>query len=129
MAWRPDNDWLLRAGKFRVPLFLFSETQDIGTSHDMARLPNDSYTLNPTSDFTGPVRHAHLAAGRTRAVGRPLFGLCQHQLPALGAGRPAAPLPPGPFFNDVKARATGVVLTLRDPASRRAWATTAFRSS
>jgi hypothetical protein len=107
IAWRPDNDWLLRAGKFRVPLFLFSETQDIGTSRDMARLPNDSYTLNPVSDFTGPVRIAHLAMGCARVVGRPLFGLRKHQLPALGAERAAA------------GAAVGSVLLRREGACQR----------
>lgn len=116
LAWRPDNDWLLRAGKFRVPLYLFSETLDIGTAHDMARLPNDSYTLNPTSDFKG-LYGTHTWQLGARELSADLYSgsantsyrrWVQDGLPPL--------LPPGPFFNDVKARATGVVLTLRDPA-------------
>lgn len=114
VAWRPDNDWLLRAGKFRVPLFLFSETLDVGTSHGMARLPNDTYTLNPTSDFTGAYGthtwqlgqrelSADLYSGSTNTSYRRWI---QDGVPPL--------LPAGPFYNDVKAHATGLVLTLRD---------------
>ena len=116
VAWRPDNDWLLRAGRFRVPMFLFSETQDIGTAHDMAQLPNDSYSLNPTSDFNGLYGthtwqigarelSADLYAGRAGATYR--YWL-QDGVPGLVA--------PGPLYNDVQVRAKGLVLTLRDPA-------------
>lgn len=116
VGWRPHNDWLLRAGKFRVPLFLFSEAQDVGTAYDMLRLPNDTYTLNPTSEFTG-------------AYGTRTWQLGQRELSAdfysgsadtryrrwLQDGAPPL-LPAGVAFVDVRPRATGFVLTLRDPA-------------
>lgn len=116
VGWRPHNDWMLRAGKFRVPLFAYSETQDVGTSHDMARLPNDTYTLIPTADFTG------LYGTRTWQ-----FGLRELSLD-LYAGRADTsyrrwlqeglpPMqPPGAFYNDIDARARGLVLTWRDPS-------------
>lgn len=53
VSWRPDNDWLLRVGKFRVPLYLHSETQDVGTTFDTATLPVEVYSQSPTNDFTG----------------------------------------------------------------------------
>lgn len=53
VAWRPDNDWLLRLGKARVPLYLYSESLDIGVAYDMARMPYEVYSLSPTNDFTG----------------------------------------------------------------------------
>lgn len=53
LSWRPSNDWLLRAGKFRVPLYLHSETQDVGTTFDFAALPVEVYSQSPTNDFTG----------------------------------------------------------------------------
>ena len=34
VAWRPNNDWLLRAGKMRVPLYFHSESLDVGVAHD-----------------------------------------------------------------------------------------------
>lgn len=30
LSWRPDNDWLLRLGKQRVPIFLNAENRDVG---------------------------------------------------------------------------------------------------
>lgn len=52
-AWRPNNDWQLRAGKQRVPLFLNSENLDVGQTYALARLPSEVYALSPTNDFTG----------------------------------------------------------------------------
>lgn len=53
VAWRPSDDWLLRAGKMRLPLYLHSEALDVGISHDMARLPSEMYSIAPANDFTG----------------------------------------------------------------------------
>lgn len=53
VAWRPDNDWLIRAGKLRVPFFLRSEHLDVGSTYTEARLPAEVYTMVPTNDFQG----------------------------------------------------------------------------
>lgn len=53
VSWRPDNDWLLRIGKLRVPAYLNSENIDVGATFDYARLPYEMYSVTPTSDFTG----------------------------------------------------------------------------
>jgi len=53
VSWRPDNDWLLRLGKQRLPLYLNSESVDVGQTYDFARLPNDYYGLMPSNEFTG----------------------------------------------------------------------------
>ncbi|MBI5259462.1 MAG: hypothetical protein HY855_23375 [Burkholderiales bacterium] len=53
IGWRPSNDWLLRVGKLRAPLFLRSEHLDVGQTYPEARLPAEIYDLAPTSDFTG----------------------------------------------------------------------------
>ncbi len=53
LSWRPDNDWLLRAGKQRLPLYLNSESVDVGQTYDFARLPQDFYGLMPSNEFTG----------------------------------------------------------------------------
>lgn len=65
LSWRPDNEWLLRLGKLRVPLYLNSENTDVGATFDFARLPTEMYStaLTPTTDFTG------LSAGWTRPLG------------------------------------------------------------
>jgi hypothetical protein len=52
-AWRPDNDWLVRAGKMRLPLYLNSESLDVGVASDMARLPYEVYSIAPTNDVKG----------------------------------------------------------------------------
>lgn len=53
VAWRPDNDWQLRAGKQRVPMFLNSENMDVGQTYALARLPVEVYALSPVNDFAG----------------------------------------------------------------------------
>lgn len=53
LSYRPTNDWLLRAGKMRVPLYLHSENMDVGATFDYARLPTEMYSIAPTTDFTG----------------------------------------------------------------------------
>ncbi|MBA4108702.1 MAG: hypothetical protein C0487_03780 [Leptothrix sp. (in: Bacteria)] len=52
-SWRPNNDWLLRVGKLRIPLYLSSENLDVGQSYDFARLPTEMYSIAPTTDVTG----------------------------------------------------------------------------
>jgi hypothetical protein len=53
LSWRPGNDWLVRLGKQRVPLYLNSENRDVGQTYDFARLPIEMYGLSPTTDLTG----------------------------------------------------------------------------
>jgi hypothetical protein len=52
-AWRPADGLLLRAGRLRTPLYLYSEVLDVGVAHDMARLPVEMYSLAPTDDVIG----------------------------------------------------------------------------
>jgi hypothetical protein len=53
LSYRPTNDWLIRAGKQRIPLYLYSETVDVGVTYDFARLPTEMYSISPSNDFTG----------------------------------------------------------------------------
>ncbi|MBB1125217.1 outer membrane protein [Thiospirillum jenense] len=53
LSWRPSNDWLLRAGKLRLPLMHYSANSDVGMTFDFARLPIEVYSLMPTTDVTG----------------------------------------------------------------------------
>ena len=53
VSWRPNNDWLLRVGKQRVPLFLNAENRDVGQTYAFARLPAEVYALSPTTDHAG----------------------------------------------------------------------------
>lgn len=53
LAWRPNNDWLLRAGRFRVPLYMHSQTLDLDVASPFARAPREMYSVSPTDDFSG----------------------------------------------------------------------------
>jgi hypothetical protein len=53
VSWRPDNDWLVRVGKQRLPLFLNTENRDVGQTYDLLRLPSEVYAVAPTTDLTG----------------------------------------------------------------------------
>ncbi len=53
VSWRPNNDWLVRVGKLRVPIYLYSENMDVGTTYDVARLPYEVYSLSPSNDLNG----------------------------------------------------------------------------
>lgn len=115
LAWRPHNDWLLRAGKFRVPLFLFSEVQDVGTAYDMLRLPNDTYTLNPTSDVTGAYGTRTWQFGLRELSADFYSGSADTRYRRWLQDGALPVLAPGATFIDVRPRATGLILTLRDP--------------
>lgn len=53
IAYRPSNDLLIRVGKQRVPLYLFSESLDVGATYDFAHLPSEMYSIAPTTDYLG----------------------------------------------------------------------------
>lgn len=53
LSWRPSNDWLVRIGKQRIPLYLYSQTYNVGVTYDFARLPTEMYSISPSNDFIG----------------------------------------------------------------------------
>jgi len=53
LSWRPTNDWLIRVGRVRVPLYLNSENIDVGATFDFARLPAEVYTTSQATDGDG----------------------------------------------------------------------------
>lgn len=114
IAWRPDNDWLLRAGKARVPLYLYSESLDVGVASDMARLPHEMYSITPTNDFTGLyLTRSFVVAGRDISVD----GYAgQTDATARMWVRDGLPpfVQPGAYFKTVNVKIRGLVLTSRD---------------
>jgi hypothetical protein len=116
VAWRPDNDWLLRAGKLRLPLYLHSESLDVGVAHDMARLPYEMYSLAPTNDVTG------LRVSRSFQLGEQDISVDAYS----GRAKPVARFwlrdgappdaPAGAFFKKVDVSISGLVVTGRDPS-------------
>lgn len=53
LSWRPSDDWLIRAGKIRLPLMLNTENNDVGATFDFARLPQEVYSISPMTDIVG----------------------------------------------------------------------------
>lgn len=113
VGWRPADDWLLRAGRLRVPLFLHSESMDVGVTHDMAQLPPSMYSIAPTTDFDG------LAAAKTWALGEHDLSLDAYHGKAstfarLGFrdGVPGV-VPAGATYRSIDVRSSGLALTLR----------------
>ncbi|MBQ0929296.1 hypothetical protein [Ideonella alba] len=120
VAWRPDNDWLLRLGRMRVPFFLRSEQLDVGQTYDEARLPTEFYSLAPTSDFNGLnlSRSLWLADGELSIdgyVGQTTLAKRSWQREAVPSPVPGqAPLvSAGPQFRSADVDALGGVLTWR----------------
>ncbi|WP_157268922.1 hypothetical protein [Azohydromonas aeria] len=114
-AWRPGNDWLLRAGKLRVPFMLRSEQLDVGQTYDEARVPAEVYQLLPANDFTG----AHVTRNWSLDAGELSLDLYRGSSPLqnrnrvwLREGIPGA-LPAGVRFNDLEITVQGAVLTWR----------------
>ncbi|MCZ4313308.1 hypothetical protein O4H66_07815 [Comamonadaceae bacterium G21597-S1] len=64
VSWRPTNDWLVRVGKQRIPLYLYSQTYNVGTTYEFARLPMEMYSISPSNDFVG------LSASKTWEMNR-----------------------------------------------------------
>ena len=50
---RPENDWLLRLGRVRPPVFINTQNAEVGVTYDTARLPAEVYTLSPVYDVDG----------------------------------------------------------------------------
>ncbi len=53
LSYRPTNDWLIRVGKVRIPLYLNSQNMDVGVTYDAIRLPNEVYSLSPEDNALG----------------------------------------------------------------------------
>ena len=53
VSFRPSNDWLLRLGRVRPPVFLNTQNAEVGVTYDTARLPAEVYSLSPVYDVDG----------------------------------------------------------------------------
>ncbi len=131
VAWRPDNDWLVRAGKMRLPLYLHSESLEVGVATDMARLPHEVYSIAPTNDVKG------LFVTRSFTVGEHDISLDAYSgrtnVDARLWTRDGAPpfVPAGAYFKTVTVDVSGLLVTGRDPSLnwRLALHTTKTRST
>ncbi|MFT3858252.1 MAG: hypothetical protein QM742_12390 [Aquabacterium sp.] len=110
VSWRPDNDWLLRVGKQRVPLFLNAENRDVGQTYDFARLPAEVYGLSPTTDLIG----AYVSRAWLPEMGETTLDVFagEANMTARAHSRDL-----GPIYTPVKTRVQGLALTLRQEAA------------
>jgi hypothetical protein len=53
VSFRPTNDWLIRVGRVRPPVFLNTQNAEVGVTYDQARLPAELYTVSPVYDTDG----------------------------------------------------------------------------
>lgn len=53
VSWRPTNEWQVRVGKQRIPMYLNAENLEVGQTYDYVRLPTEMYAMSPTFDMTG----------------------------------------------------------------------------
>ena len=53
LSWRPSGDWLFRLGKQRIPLYLYSQTYNVGVTYDFVRPPIEMYSISPNNDYVG----------------------------------------------------------------------------
>lgn len=53
LSFRPDNEWLLRVGRVRPPVFFNTQNAEVGVTYDQARLPVEVYSLSPVYDIDG----------------------------------------------------------------------------
>lgn len=53
LSYRPSNSLLMRAGKLRMPFYLYAENMDVGATYSQARMPNELYSLAPSMDSNG----------------------------------------------------------------------------
>ena len=53
VSYRPADDWLFRAGRQRIPFYLYSQSYDVGVTYEFARLPTEMYSISPSNNFDG----------------------------------------------------------------------------
>lgn len=121
MAWRPTNDWLFRVGKLRSPIYLYSESMDVGVTHDFARLPTEMYSLAPTTDYLG----ASVAKTWNPSIGELTVDAYTGSANTNwrfyqrdNVNIPGALTVPGANFQPVTLRSSGMVFTLQQDEDR-----------
>ncbi len=53
LRYKLNNNWTFRAGRMRIPAFLYSQTQQVGYTYPWVFLPVEVYRILPFSDFNG----------------------------------------------------------------------------
>ncbi len=53
LSWKATDGLTLRAGRLRVPVYMYSETLDVGFTHPWLRLPDEVYSQVQVSNYEG----------------------------------------------------------------------------
>ena len=113
VSWRPSDDWLIRAGKLRLPFMLNTENADVGATYDFVRLPQEVYSIAPTTDVIG------LSASKTWFgetydwTAEAYSGKASTYWRFYGRDRTMDHNSPGSWFLPIDMKSTGLVLTAR----------------
>ncbi len=114
LSWRPNDDWLLRVGKLRIPMYLGAESMDVGVSFDYARLPIEVYSIAPTLDFTGASVTRSWDVGRGELSVDGYWGKTRSNWRQYARDGVPGYLAAGPVFASIDVVARGLALTYRN---------------
>jgi len=113
LSWRPTNDLLFRAGKQRIPLYLFSQTYNVGVTYPLARLPTEMYSISPSNEFTGVSVSKNWDVGTGDLTLDAYWGVSNLDVRFwIRDGIPAVQ-PPGPLFRKLGVEGGGAVMSYR----------------
>ena len=90
----------VRAGRFRLPLFVYSDTQDVGYSYPWVFLPDEVYRIVPLEDMNGVSTLYKVNFGNSgyRLQIQPFYGENSSKYTLIyggpGPGSSSSPLPP-----------------------------------
>jgi hypothetical protein len=113
VSFRPTNEWLIRVGKQRIPLYLYSENIDVGTTYEFARLPTEMYSIVSSNDALAlsVSRTWSLANGELALDG--YWGKSNNDLRVWHREGLPPTRPPGASFIEEHVTGLGLVLSFR----------------
>ncbi len=114
VSWRPLDDWLIRVGKFRLPLLLNTENAEVGATYDLARLPIEVYSIAPTTDVVGLSVSKTWLGERFEWTLDAYAGKADTHLRYYGREIRDPERSPGSWFLPIEMQSSGLVLTSRD---------------
>ncbi len=113
LSWRPSDDWLIRAGKIRLPLMLNTENNDVGATFDFARLPQEVYSISPLTDLVGLGVSKTWFGERMDWIAEAYAGKVETSWRYYGREMTPDQRSPGSWFFTYNIKSAGLVLTAR----------------
>ncbi|PKO37327.1 MAG: hypothetical protein CVU33_13730 [Betaproteobacteria bacterium HGW-Betaproteobacteria-6] len=113
LSWRPSDDWLIRAGKIRLPLMLNTENNDVGATFDFARLPQEVYSISPLTDLVGLGVSKTWFGESMDWIAESYAGKVETSWRYYGREMTPDQRAPGSWFLTYNIKSAGVVLTAR----------------